>query len=191
MKQSRVKEKDFYTTYEAKDKLFVSHSTVIDWIDSGKLKAIKTLGGHRRIPRGELELFIKKNKMSIPKAKSKRILIVDDDHAICVGLKEMLEKHGFAVDTASDGFEAGVLAILNEPAVIILDLKMPGLDGFSACKLIKENPLLKDIRILVLTGYPTPENYKRITSLGAEQCLAKPVQKRVLLKEIKNLVSGF
>ncbi len=183
-------QKEFYTTYEARDKLFVSHSTVIDWIESGKLKAIKTLGGHRRIPRQELERFMKKNKMWIDKGKEHRILIVDDDKAICSGLKELLEKQGFRVDIALDGFEAGVLAILNEPSLIILDLKMPGLDGFSACRLIKENPFLRDIHILVLTGYPSKENFQRITELGAEKCLAKPVQQKTLLREIKKLLKA-
>lgn len=182
--------KDFYTTYEARDKLFVSHSTVIEWIKAGKLKAVKTLGGHRRIPKEELEKFVRKNNMTIEPGEknNNKILIVDDDHTICVGLKEMLEAKGFSVEIASDGFEAGVMAIQSMPALIILDLKMRGLDGFSACKLLKANPHLRHIRILVLTGYPSKENLDHIMRLGADQCLAKPVDQAKLLKAIKQLV---
>lgn len=120
---------------------------------------------------------------------SKRILIVDDDESVRVGLKELLEANGFKTDTAKDGFEAGVLAIQKAPDVIILDLKMRGLDGFSACKLIKANPLLRNIKILVLTGYPSKSNCEKVSKLGAERCLAKPAGKKKLLSEINDLLA--
>ena len=183
------KRKNFYTTYEAGDMLFVSHSTIIEWIKAGRLKATKTLGGHRRIPNSELMNFMKSNHMQHNPISRNRILIVDDQEDIRVGLKETLENQGFDVDTASDGFEAGVLAIQNEPALIILDLKMQGLDGFSTCRLIRTNPMLKNIKILVLTGYPSKENVKEILKLGADSCLAKPAEKKVLLKEISTLLN--
>jgi len=183
-----IKPKLFYTTYEAGDVLYVSHSTVIEWIRTGKLKAIKTLGGHRRIPKEELDDFIRRNKMILEENKKARVLIVDDDKAIRTGLKELLQNRGFDVDCADDGFEAGVLAIQNEPSVIVLDLKMQGLDGFSACRLIRENPLLKNTKVLVLTGYPSKANFERVLRLGADKCLAKPIAGKVLIKEIDSLL---
>ena len=183
-----LKPKLFYTTQEAGDMLFVSHSTIIEWIESGKLKAAKTLGGHRRIPKEELETFVRRNKMGLDGDKNSRILIADDDKAIRAGLKEILQQKGFEVDVAGDGFEAGVMAIQNEPSLIILDLKMHGLDGFSTCRLIKENPVLKNIKILVLTGYPTKSNLDRVLKAGADRCLAKPIQSDALVKEIKALL---
>ena len=117
-----------------------------------------------------------------------RILIVDDDDVIRTGLKETLESKGFRIDVAADGFEAGILAIQNIPSMIILDLKMRGLDGFSTCKLIKANPLLKNIKILVLTGYPSQSNVDKILRMGADRCLAKPVDRKDLLKEIDGLL---
>ncbi|MFH1360177.1 MAG: response regulator [Candidatus Omnitrophota bacterium] len=184
----KSKEKKFYTTYEAGDMLFVSHSTIIEWINAGRIKAVKTLGGHRRIPKEELNTFMKRNGFHLPKKDPSRILIVDDDESIRIGLKELLEEQGFKVDAVSDGFEAGVLAIHTEPSLIILDLKMQGLDGFSACRLIKTNPLLKNIKILVLTGYPSEENLNRIQKLGADRCLAKPAENKILLDEIHSLL---
>ena len=126
--------------------------------------------------------------MIFKKNDKNRILIVDDDNSIRTGLKETLEGKGFKIDMAADGFEAGVLAIKNEPALIILDLKMRGLDGFSTCRLIKSNPLLKDIKILVLTGYPSHANIERILKLGADKCLSKPVDGKDLFKEISTLL---
>lgn len=128
--------------------------------------------------------------MPIFKRIKPRILVVDDDVSIRVGLKEALEAKGFNIDVASDGFEAGVMAIQKEPSLIILDLKMDGLDGFSTCKLIRENPLLKDVKVLVLTGYPSKSNFSRMLQLGADKCLAKPVDRKNLLKEINVLLKS-
>lgn len=119
-----------------------------------------------------------------------RILVVDDDVSIRAGLKEALEAKGFNIDVASDGFEAGVMAIQKEPSLIILDLKMDGLDGFSTCRLIRANPLLKKIKLLVLTGYPSKSNITKILELGADKCLAKPVDRKNLLKEINSLLKS-
>ena len=126
--------------------------------------------------------------MKFFRSRKPRILVVDDDDAIRSGLKETLEEKGFKIDVAADGFEAGVLAIQNEPSLIILDLKMQGLDGFSACKLIRTNPMLKDIKIIVLTGYPSKDNVEKMLKLGANKCLAKPVDRADLLKEIQDLL---
>ncbi len=181
--------KKFYTTYEAGDLLFVSHSTIIDWVESGRLKATKTLGGHRRILKSELDTFIQRNKLRKMETQTLRILIVDDDKSIRTGLTELLESKGYKVDTAASGFEAGVLAIQHDPSLIILDLIMQGLDGFSTCRLIKTNPLLRNIKILILTGYPSEENFQKVTKMGADRCLAKPVEKKVLLREIDSLLN--
>ncbi len=126
--------------------------------------------------------------MILKKNDKRRILIVDDDEAIRAGLKETLEASGFRIDTASDGFEAGLLAIQNDPALIILDLKMQGLDGYSACRLIRANPLLKNIKILVLTGYPSVSNIDKVANLGADRWLAKPIDRKDLLREIHSLL---
>ena len=128
--------------------------------------------------------------MNPPKRDRVKVLIVDDDESIRLGLKQILEEKGFKVDTATDGFEAGVLAIENEPALIILDLKMRGLDGFNACRLIKTNPLLKNTKILILTGYPSRTNIDKAMGLGADRCLAKPIEQGNLLKEIDLLLQS-
>ena len=107
-----LKEKKFYTTCEAGDMLFVSHSTVIEWIKAGRIKATKTLGGHRRIPRDELHSFIRRNRMEFAGTKQARILVTDDDETIRAGLKETLESRGFEVYAAADGFEAGIMGFV-------------------------------------------------------------------------------
>jgi len=61
---------------------------------------------------------------------------------------------------------------------------MPGMDGFEVCKQLKEDPRTRAIRIIAMTGYPTPENMERIVNLGAEVCIQKPFTNQVLLDTI-------
>ena len=122
--------------------------------------------------------------------RAARILVVDDDESIRVGLKEMLEEKGFEVTVASDGVEAGLMAIDNKPQLMILDLKMRGLDGFQSCRLIKHNSFLKGMKILALTGFPSRSNIERILKLGADDCLAKPIERKTLFRHITTLLNS-
>ena len=74
-----------------------------------------------------------------------------------------------------------------EPDLIVLDLLMTGMDGFEACKRIKENPSTFHIRVLAVSGYGTDENRERILEAGANGFMAKPVDNAAFLKEIKRL----
>ena len=70
---------------------------------------------------------------------------------------------------------------------MILDLFMPGMDGFEVCKRIKTNPGASHIKILAITGFDTNENRDRIMQAGADGYLAKPVGKRTLLQNIEEI----
>ena len=92
----------------------------------------------------------------------KRILIVDDDSQIQELITTILSAHHYETEVASDGFEAGRKVVEFKPGLIILDLYMPGMDGFEVCRQIKENSSTSHIKILAITGYDTPENRDRI-----------------------------
>ena len=85
------------------------------------------------------------------------------------------------VELAYDGFEAGQKIEIFQPNIVLLDLMMPGLDGYEVCHRIKQDPRTKSIRIIAMTGYPTEENKEHILSEGAEICLAKPLNREQLL----------
>jgi DNA-binding response OmpR family regulator len=101
----------------------------------------------------------------------------------------MLSSNGYRRETASDGFEAGTKIMQFKPDLIILDLFMPGMDGFEVCKQIKENSNTSQIKILAFTGFDSKENKERIMRAGADDYLVKPVEKSVLLKNVKDLIS--
>ena len=73
---------------------------------------------------------------------------------------------------------------------MILDLFMPGMDGFEVCKQIKANSNTSHIKILAYTGYDTAENKERIMQAGADGYMAKPVSRKGLLENLENLLSS-
>lgn len=126
----------------------------------------------------------------------KRILLIDDDLASREGLREVLEQAGFETMTAADGRQGLALAQSQLPDLILLDLLLPGLDGFQICDILKEDPRYAHIPIVVLTSvFITPEEMLRGLQVGAERyllkadaCVAKPPAYDQLLREIRMLL---
>ena len=112
------------------------------------------------------------------------ILIVDDKPENIFSLKTILELHSFPTDTALSGEEALKKILRKSYALIILDVQMPGMDGFEVCRRLRARPTLNHIRIVAVTGFPSSENVDRILAAGADACLEKPVDSERLLTEL-------
>jgi len=181
-------EKQILTSYDVAKNCHVDIKTVANWTADGSLKAYKTKGGHRRIKKEDLEKFLKVHNMPI--SLNKRILIVDDDASIRMALKELFESKGYVVDLADDGFKAGTIFEAKRPDVIIMDIVMPGVNGIAACKHIRDIEGSKRTKIIVLTGYPSKENFKNAEKAGADKCIAKPVKNDAILNEIRQLLGA-
>lgn len=186
-------DKSVLTTFEAAKLCNVSYNTIKNWIKRGMLQAYRTAGGHLRIKREELERFAREH--SIPLANhgrptGRRVLIVDDEEPIRAALVELLSQYPekLEVYTASDGFEAGTLVESLRPDLIILDLVMPGLDGFKVCQRVRSSEHTRHARILVLTGFPSEQNIQRVSQMGADSCLAKPIDRKVLFESVGALL---
>ena len=166
--------------------LMVSPAAVRLWAEKGEIKALTTPGGHRRFLPSEVERFSKERGLvAIKKHKMKlSVLIVDDDIQFTNYLTKLLNKFPEKVDVevANDGFGAGLKVREQEPDVVLLDLMMPGLDGFTVCQRIKSNSITSEIRVIAMTGYPSAENVEKILAAGAEVCLPKPIDKNELLQ---------
>jgi excisionase family DNA binding protein len=176
----------YLTPSEAAKLLMVSPITVRAWAQKGLLPSETTYGGHRRFLRESVEQFAKQCK-TVPQRNDLRVLIVDDDKQVVEFLVEWLTglDEPFIVSTAADGFEAGSKVYTFEPDIILLDLMMPKLDGFAVCRQVKADPDTRDIRMIVMTGYPSPENEQRILEAGAEICIPKPLDTKFLLGLLK------
>jgi len=182
---------DFYTIPQAAKICAVGRTTMWRWVKSGELQAFPTPGGQYKIRKEDLKFFIKEKMQHLPIAKpfqEKKIMIVDDDPAIQKLLSKMLSSNGYRIEVASDGFEAGVKTIQFKPDLMILDLFMPGMDGFEVCKQIKVNSNTSHIKVLAYTGYDTAENKERIMQAGADGYMAKPVGRKALLENLENLL---
>lgn len=174
--------KPYLTPNETAALLMVAPATLRVWADKGLLKAQTTAGGHRRFLREEVERFQRKRdpEGEHPAGNRIRILIVDDEAPLTRYLAALLNELA-DVDTASDGFTAGHLVHAFRPDVVLLDLMMDGLDGFQVCRQIKTDAVTRHIRVIAMTGYPTPENIERILAAGALDCLSKPLDESRLL----------
>jgi excisionase family DNA binding protein len=185
---------DILTVFKASQHCNVSPKTIINWIESGHIKAYKTVGGHRRINRMDLEAFMQKQGIPIPKkgplATRKKILVVDDDPIIVETIVQALEEDEFdyEVISASDGFEAGLQVNHFAPHLLILDIMMPDIKGYEVCQKIKSNPDSKDTKIIVLSAYLDEEKFKKMKEYGADACFSKPFPLPQLKEEVARLL---
>jgi len=116
-----------------------------------------------------------------------KILIIEDDKSILMGLKDDLEFEGYKVSATLDGKEGLELALDQEFQLIILDILLPGLNGFEVCKKLKEAG--KDTAILMLTAARTEEMDKVLgLELGADDYVTKPVGSRELVARVKAIL---
>jgi excisionase family DNA binding protein len=176
-------EKAVFTTFEAAKLCHVSPLSIINWVNAGRLPAFRTPGGHRRIRREDLARFMRENGIPLPDdvrdgSGRKRVLVVDDEVGIRDVITESLSRRAtpYEVVTAADGFEAGRLVATFRPDVVLLDLRMPGLDGFQVCRTIKGDSETASTIVIAMTGYHTQETEARILECGAVRCLAKPIE---------------
>jgi excisionase family DNA binding protein len=169
-----------YTTYQIGKFCQVNIRTVIRWIETGKLKAYATPGGHRRVKWSDLINFLTQNRMPIPReleeAKRKKILVVDDDPDFLDIVTKILQKvPEVEIKTTSSGFDAGVLVAEWHPDLILLDFIMPDLDGFEVTRKIRGNPRLKKIPIIAVTSITDPGELEKVKTSGVDTLVTKPI----------------
>lgn len=180
--------KSYLSPAEVAEILMVSPITVRKWAQDGDLKAITTLGGHRRFMWDDIQHFASQRGLVLESNTNDkiRLLIVDDDKTLLGYLVELFSVYTdlVEVESANNGFEAGQKVESFRPNVVLLDLMMPGIDGVTVCTKIKSNPANSSIRIIAMTGFHTPENEQRVLKAGAQACLKKPLDKSLLLELI-------
>ena len=167
----------------------VVNQTAINWIKSGHLKAFTTPGGQYRVYPDDLAQFMKSRNMrvsdelaakcSLADESNKSILIVDDDRGLNSVIARFFQKKyedtGLEILQAFDGFEAGVLMSEKHPDVLILDLDLPGVDGFSLCKRIRDDAGFAKTLIIVVTALEDSDVENRVKELGVKHFFKKPL----------------
>lgn len=117
--------------------------------------------------------------------QSEKVLVVDDESPIADILKFNLEREGYHVLLAHDGEQAVDLALTELPDLVVLDIMLPGLDGFEACRLIRERSA---VPIIMLTAKETENDKVRGLELGADDYLTKPFSPRELVARVRALL---
>jgi signal transduction histidine kinase len=119
-------------------------------------------------------------------AKPPKILIVDDTQLNIEKLKDLLAPNNYQIECANDGRKALKLALNEEYDLMLLDIIMPGMDGFEVCKRMKQNHHTAQIPVIFLTGQTEPESIRKGFEAGAVDYVAKPFNKNELLARVKN-----
>jgi DNA-binding response OmpR family regulator len=127
--------------------------------------------GHNRV----------KDRIDMPKT----VLAIDDDNAITELLAMLLRTHGYEVLTANDG-EEGVKFIKEKtPHVVVLDLMMPGMDGWQVCKRVRA---FSNVPIVILSALDDPAMIASALDAGADDYLVKPVSSSILVAHLNRLI---
>lgn len=187
-----VKKGELLSTGEVASRAGVTRTTVLHWIKSGKLRAAHTTaGGHYRIAEADLARFLAERHGTDRVRYKDAILIVDDEPTILEIVQRTLRPAfpGWRIETASDGVDAGMKLLRLTPSLLVLDLMLPGIDGFEVCRLVRSDPQLRGIAILCITGYKHPGIYDQAMQAGADECLFKPLDAQTLRQKALELVA--
>lgn len=115
------------------------------------------------------------------------VLIVDDNEANCLTLESILEEDGYILETASDG-PSGLARIMELlPDVVLLDVMMPGMDGFEVCRKVRSSPDLMEIPIVLVTALDDNDSMLRGLEAGADDFLHKPFNRSELRAKVQSI----
>ena len=113
------------------------------------------------------------------------VLIVDDDRAARYLARNSLEHDGFAVAEANDGIEALTLFKEQCPDIVLLDIVMPNMDGYTVCSEIRKTLYGKYVPIIMMTGTDDPESIQRAYDIGATDFIIKPINQVIMCHRIR------
>ena len=114
--------------------------------------------------------------------------IVEDQEDNRTIMRDLLTTAGFTLIEAIDGEEGVKLAASEHPDLILMDIQLPGLDGYEATRRIKGNPATKDIPIIVVTSYALSGDEGKARDAGCDAYVTKPYSPRALLAKIREYI---
>ncbi len=189
-----ARNKDVLTTGEVARICKVAPRTVTKWFDSGQLHGYRIPGSKdRRIPITQLIRFMRQNNMPLDGMlhfTKTRILIVDDEIEIVDMLRDLLSQQTtYDVQTARNGFEAGLAAEKFRPHVILLDINLGDINGREVCRAIRLNPELQMTKVVAMSGQIAEEESKSLLTQGFEGFLKKPFTIQQVIQSVEDAVA--
>jgi excisionase family DNA binding protein len=187
-----MKVKKHLKTTEAAEYLGVARSSVTNWIRSGALKAASTPGGHYLIQLEQLRDFAADRGIELAERNDVngvyRILLIDDDSDFRSFVIEALDVYsGYELREAEDGMQGALLVGTWKPDLVIVDLRMPNMNGVEFCRLLKGDDTMEDVKVVVASAYLSPEVRDEVAGLGVNGILEKPVRLEALVAMVGRL----
>ncbi len=184
-----MRKRDTLTPQQAADICGVDRTTMRRWLMDGMIPHSVTPGGWRRIAKNDLVEFMQDHAIPIPDWLDPgpgRVLLVDDDPKLTAATRRLLRRIDRTLEVVEvhDGFGAGVAALTLRPHVMVLDLVMPGMDGFEVCRWFMTEPRLSSVAVVMLSGHLGRYDTDALLTMGAKACLHKPVRPAQLLEAI-------
>lgn len=128
----------------------------------------------------------RRSKQRLPKSRVIKVLVVDDSRTVVHSLRTVLEQDGYYVMEAYDGMTAIELAKAHQPDIILMDVIMPGLNGFQATRKIRKDPSTHSIPIIIISATEQPTEQFWLTKLGANDFLGKPIIRGDLFTKVES-----
>jgi CheY-like chemotaxis protein len=113
-----------------------------------------------------------------------KVLLIEDNEQNSYLATFLLEKHGYEVTTASDGLTGIALAKTMKPALILLDIQLPAMDGYAVSHELRKLPVLRDIPIIAVTSYAMPGDREKALAAGCNGYLEKPINPDTFVMEV-------
>ena len=183
---SPVADTEWLTLGQAAKFLGVAQSTIRKWSDEGRVAAFYTPGGHRRFRRGDLEAFVDRSGPGGRPRGGPLVLVVDDDARLREYLRVNLEQAGYSVREAGNGEEALVAIADAGPDLVLLDVVMPGLDGWQLLRRLEERH--GSIPVIMFSGQVDERGAAEAAEHGARGFIGKPFDPEELLARARQLV---
>ena len=121
----------------------------------------------------------------------KEILIVDDEPSIVVPIQFLMEQQGYSVIVAENGHDALDMIYKYTPDLVLLDIMLPGIDGYEVCEIIRLNPKLRGIKIIFLTAKGREVEIAKGLALGADAYITKPFSNAELVAKVKTVLDNI
>ena len=189
-------DKEVYGTYEIAKICHVTPATVGRWVDDGKLPSFTTAGGHHRVFKKNLISFLHQLNIPLPDifkdSRPPRVLVVDDEAPVRKIIVRILKKlpGPIEIEEAADGFEAGRKVSNLRPDVVVLDIRLPGVDGLKILKDIRADSDLKNTKILAISGYSNEPFRTQALQFGVDDFLSKPFNLDKLKSSLIRLIGA-
>lgn len=120
-----------------------------------------------------------------------RVLVADDDEGLRQLYRLILQREGFDVIEAANGEQTLALAMNSAPTVILLDIMMPGMNGFEVCQRLKSDGRTGTVPVILVSAMEDVARLNDVLHAGADACLQKPIGPRELVERLKSFVNSY